>query len=67
MEVNLSASTGAQLKVASKRFGFDERMIVERALTFYLSSLGKQADLRKELSEWDSLSDAALLKFENSL
>ena len=67
MEVNLSAPMSAQLKTASKRLGFDEQRLVKRAVLFYLNTLRKQSNIRKELSAWDSLSDEALLKFEKSL
>ena len=67
MNINLTGAMDTQLKLASKRLGFKEQEIVQRALLFYLDSLEKEMDLKQELSEWDSLSDEALLRFENSL
>ena len=57
----------AQLRMASKRLGFKEPEIVKRAVLFYLATLERDRDIRDELSEWDSLSDEALLRFEDSL
>lgn len=67
MEVNISGAASAQLKMASKKLGFKEQEIANRAVLFYVDTLAKEMDLKEELSEWDSLSDEALAKVEKSL
>ena len=67
MEVQISSVVGAQLKQASKSLGFKEAEIADRAILFYLDTLQKQIELKREFAEWDALSDEALDVFEKSL
>lgn len=52
---------------ASKLLGVKKQEIIDRALLVYLDQLSKYLDLKKELKEWDTLSDEALSNFEKSV
>jgi len=67
MNVNISDKVEIELKDASKTLGFEERIIVERAISFYLDTIKSRLSLKKEMDAWDSLSDEALLDFEAKL
>ncbi len=67
MEIKISKSIDKELKKASENLGFDEERIVERAILFYLNAIKNQLDLNKEFKDWDSLSDEAIVNFENNL
>ena len=67
MNIHLSKEVDSELKSASKALGFKEDVMVERAVSFYLDSIRRQLALKRELNQWDALSDEALLSFEKSL
>ena len=67
MNINLTKSTDAQLKVASKRLGFNENVLVQRAILFYLAALEDDLKLKQEFEGWDSASDESFARFEKSL
>ena len=67
MNVNLSKQASTELRSASKTLGFEEGVLVERAVSFYLDAIKNQLSLKKEFREWDKLSDEALASFEKTL
>lgn len=67
MEIQIPKETDKRLKRASEILGFKKQEIVDRALLFYLDTIQKQMELKKEFKEWDALSDEALMNFEKAL
>ena len=67
MEVEIQKDTSIKIEKASELLGIKEQDVVDRALILYLDSISKYLDLKKEMKEWDALSDEALLNFEKSL
>ena len=67
MEVEISKETSDQLTTASRVLGVKKDALIDRALLVYLDSISKLLNLKKEMKEWDILSDEALDNFEHSL
>ncbi|GEM_PF-1375613 len=65
--VNLAEDTSEKLNEASKLLGVKKETLVDKALLLYLDNIDKYLSLKKEMKEWDILSDEALLNFEKSL
>jgi hypothetical protein len=61
--VIVSSSVEKKVKSASKKLGFEEKDLVDRALLLYLDSIEKNIQLKKEFAEWDALSDEVMEKF----
>lgn len=51
----------------SRITGVAEKDLLVHALAYYLQSLKKRMDLKKELDVWEKTSEEDLLKFERSL
>ncbi|HIK02451.1 TPA: hypothetical protein H1012_01230 [archaeon] len=64
MQIELPKETSKKVEDASKVLGLEKKDIINRALLLYLDNLQKYLELKKELKEWDSLSDEAILNFE---
>lgn len=64
MQIEIPKETSKKVEEASKTLGLEEKELVNRALLIYLDNLQKYLDLKKELKEWDTLSDEAFLNFE---
>ena len=64
MEIQIPKEMDKRLKKASDILGFEKQEIIDRALLFYLDTIQKQMELKKEFKEWDILSDEALINFE---
>ena len=67
MKVELEKGTGERVKKVSIELGVSDEDVVDRAILLYLDNISKYLDLKREMSEWDALSDEALLNFEKSL
>ena len=67
MQLEIPKETSEKVVEASKLLGIEKRELIERAILIYLDNLSKYLDLKKEMSEWDVLSDEALAHFEKSL
>ena len=67
MEIKLEKKTSENVKKASTLLGIKQQDVVDRALQLYLDNISKYLDLKKELADWDVLSDEALIQFEKSL
>ena len=67
MEVEVQKDTSIKVEEISEMLGLGKQEIVNRALTLYIDTISKYLHLKKEMNEWDTLSDEALLNFEKSL
>ena len=67
MEIELSKETEKKLNKVSSVLGVGDKDIVNRAILFYLDTISKQLELKKEMDSWDMLSDEALAKFDKSI
>lgn len=67
MQIETSKENEKKIKEVSKFLGLEEEDIVDRAITLYLDNIEKYVELKKELKDWDNLSDEALINFERSL
>ncbi len=67
MDIELSADTGQKVEKVAQLFGINQQQVVDRALLLYLDNISKYLDLKQEITEWDMLSDEALMNFEQSL
>jgi hypothetical protein len=64
MEIELSKDMMKKLSNVSSVLGVKNKDVIGRALLFYLDTISKQLELKKEMIAWDKLSDEALLKFD---
>ena len=64
MEIELSKDMIKKLSNVSLVLGVKNKDIINRALLFYLDTISKQLELKKEMIAWDKLSDEALLRFD---
>lgn len=67
MQIQISKNIDKKIKEASKLLGLDEEEIVDRAILLYLDNIEKYVEFKKEIREWDRLSDEALSNFERDL
>ncbi len=66
-EVLIARDTLQKIGRASELLGIKKQEVVDRALLLYLDNLSKFMDLKRELKQWDTLSDEALHNFEKTL
>ena len=64
MEVELSKEIVKKINKVSSILGLRNKDIVNRALLFYLDTISKQLELKKEMLAWDMLSDEALVNLD---
>ena len=62
MEIELSKDITKKLSKVSSILGVRNEEVVNKALLFYLDTISKQLELKKEMNAWDILSDEALTK-----
>jgi len=67
MQVELTQEIVNKVDKASEILGIRKQELIDRAVIVYLDAISKLLDLKKELKEWDLLSDEALIDFEKSL
>ncbi len=67
MEVAIQEDTSGRIDEASQVLGIEKDELIDRAILSYLDSLEKILALKKEMREWDALSDEALANFEKAL
>ncbi|MFH1072898.1 MAG: hypothetical protein V1743_05715 [Nanoarchaeota archaeon] len=67
MEVDLPDDVSEEVDRVSDVLGIDKKAFVDRAILVYLDNVKKMVDLKKEMSDWDALSDEALENFEKGL
>ena len=65
--IEIPKDTSKKVDEASKILGIEKDKLVDRAILVYLDTISKYSDLKKEIAEWDLLSDEALVNFEKSL
>ena len=61
MKIELSKETEKKLNKVSSVLGIGDKDVVNRAILFYLDTISKQLELKKEMDSWDMLSDEASL------
>ncbi len=67
MQLEINKETSTKIAEVSDILGIKKAELVERAILIYLDNLSKYLDLKKELSEWDTLSEEAWDNFEKKL
>ncbi len=67
MQLEVSKDIAKRIDSISKEFGMNKRQIIDRAILLYLETIKEYLNLRKEIKEWDNLSDEALINFEKAL
>ncbi len=67
MEVEIQKSTTEQVEKLSKLLGLEKQEVIGKAVDFYFENLEKHSKLKKEIKDWDKLSDEALDEFEKAL
>ena len=65
--VKITEDISEKLNEASKLLGLKKEELIDRALLLYLDNLSKYLKLKKEMKDWDKLSDEALFNFEKAL
>lgn len=67
MDVEIQKETSDRVVEISKELGIEKNEFIERAVLVYLDSISKYIDFKKEIHDWDVLSDQAFDNFEKSL
>jgi len=67
MQIEIPKDTSKKIDKASKLLGIKDKKLIDRAILLYLDNISKYLELKKEIGEWDYLSDEALINFEKSL
>lgn len=67
MEIEIPKGTSKKIDETAKLLGIKKQELIDRAILLYLDNLSKYLELKKEMREWDILSDEALTNFEKSL
>ena len=67
MEVKLAREVEEKVSEVSVELGIKRNEVIERAVLLYLDNISKYLELKKEFSNWDKLSDEALIDFEKQL
>ena len=66
-EIQLAEDTTQKVVRASLILGIQKQEFVDRAILLYLDNIEKYLNLKREMQEWDALSDEALSDFEKAL
>ena len=56
-----------ELKFASHNLGLSNEDFIMNAILYYIQTLEKKVELKKELDIWEKTSDFDLIKFEKNL
>ena len=67
MQIEIPKDMSKKLDETAKLLGIKKQELIDRAILLYLDNLSKYLDLKREMKEWDILSDEALMNFERSL
>ena len=67
MQIEIPKELSKKLEQTSKRLGVKKEDLVDKAILLYLDNINKYAELKKEMKDWDFLSDEALTSFEKAL
>ena len=67
MTVQLSTKTERRLQGLSKTLHIDKKKLLERAVDYYSNAIEKERELKKELKNWDKLSNEAFITFEKNI
>jgi len=64
--INIDEYTADKVDKASKLLGIKKNELIDRAILLYLDNIEKYLALKKEMKEWDLLSDEAIINFEKN-
>ncbi|MBI2581467.1 hypothetical protein HYV85_06735 [Candidatus Woesearchaeota archaeon] len=67
MQIEIQKKTSEKLEKTARLLGLKKNELADKALLLYLDSIGKHVALKKEMKEWDFLSDEAFANFEKAL
>ncbi len=67
MQVQFQEETLTRIRQISREIEVHEENLVQRAVIYYLDTIQKQVELKKEMNQWDMMSDEALANFEEML
>ena len=67
MQIEIPKDVSKKIEEASKLFGVKKQQLIDKAILLYLDNISRYINLKKEMKEWDYLSDEALINFEKSL
>lgn len=67
MQIELQEDTTKKVDKASALLGIKNQEFIDRAILVYLDNIEKHLALKKEMNEWEVLSDEALENFEKLL
>lgn len=67
MQIEIQKETSEKLEKTARLLGLKKNELADKALLLYLDSISKHAALKREMKEWDFLSDEALANFEKAL
>ena len=67
MQVEIPRDTSGKIIKTAELLGIKKEELVDRAILLYLDNISKYTELKKEMQEWDLLSDEALMNFEKLL
>lgn len=67
MQIEIPKEVSKKIEEASKLFGVKKQQLIDKAILLYLDNISRYVSLKKEMKEWDYLSDEALTNFEKSL
>ena len=67
MQIEIPKDTSRKIEEVSKKLGIKKQHLIDKTILLYLDNISKYLDLKKEMKEWDYLSDEALINFEKPL
>ena len=67
MTIQFSSQTQNQLQKIAKALQVNENIALEKAIDYFASAVSQELQLKQDLNMWDTISDEALLGFEESI
>lgn len=67
MQIEIQKETSEKLEKTARLLGLKKDELADKALLIYLDNISKHVALKKEMKEWDFLSDEAFVNFEKAL
>jgi len=65
--MKISEDISEKINKAAELIGVKKQELIDRAILLYLDNISKYLDIKKEIKDWDALSDEALINFEKAL
>jgi len=66
-KINIPKNLIREMNNAAKNFGVSKDDFLLSAVLYYLKSIKERIELKKELEQWERISDADLIKFEDKI